>query len=197
MSLISNYTFNKLDRIGNDTTDNTQRSLQNTKFANYSLASFFNETITDDNMKFVSQQPTMNLNGLTNGKGLNGHLVDFDSILLIKTDQERPLDKLSLNQRTFATVPFLGRGSCDPEMESKLQQGENITEKKSVGTVMDKSFMNYTMYPTDNAMLDKVSNTKNTVEESALDGWVRGGMPTRDLSDDPNFSNNHRPNSNW
>lgn len=36
MSLISNYSFNKLNRIGDDTTDSPQRYLQNTKFANYS-----------------------------------------------------------------------------------------------------------------------------------------------------------------
>ena len=35
------------------------------------------------------------LNGNANGKGLNGHLIDYDSLLLIKNNQERPLDKLS------------------------------------------------------------------------------------------------------
>ena len=59
MSLISNYNFNKLGRIGSDTTDNTQRNLQNTKFANYSMATYFSETITDDNIRFATQQPTM------------------------------------------------------------------------------------------------------------------------------------------
>lgn len=194
MSLVSNYTFNKLDRIGYDTTDNTQCNLQNAKFANYYLASYFNETISDDNIKFVSQQPTMLLNGLANGRGLNGHIIDYDSMLLIQNSQERPLEKLSLNQRTFVTVPFLGKGYCDTDTESKLQQGENVAEKKSVSTIMDKNFMNYTMYPTDSEMMDKVKDTKYTVEESALDGWVRGGMTTRNLSDDPNFSKNHRPN---
>jgi hypothetical protein len=183
-----------MDRIGTDTTDNTQRNLQNTKFANYSLASYFSETISDSNIKFATQQPIMMLNGTANGNGLNGHLIDYDSLLIIKNDQERPLEKLNLNQRTFLTVPFIGRGSCDPDMESKLQQGENITEKKSVSTIMDKSFMNYTMYPTDNKMMEKVTDSKFTIEESAMDGWVRGGMTTRDLSDDPNFNKNHRPN---
>jgi len=196
MSLISNFTFNKLDRIGADTTDNTQRNLQNSKFANYSLASYFSETITDDNIKFMTQQPSMILNGHVYGSGINGHLIDNDSFLLIKNNQERPLDKLNLNQRIFSTVPFLGRGSCDPEVESKLQQGENITEKKSVSTIMDKSFMSYSMYPTDAKMIEKVNDTKFTVEESALDGWVRGGSTTRNLSDEPDSKQNYRSNSN-
>jgi hypothetical protein len=67
MSTISNYTFNKFIRITNDTTDNTQRNLQNTKFANYSISSDFGESITTDNIKFVM------INGTTYGTGLNGH----------------------------------------------------------------------------------------------------------------------------
>jgi hypothetical protein len=182
----SNYTFNKLDRISDDVTDNTQRNLQNSRFANYSLSSFFSESITENDLKFAIQQPTMTLNGQVNGKGLNGHLIDFDSMLNINKEQERPLDKLNLNQRQFLTVPFLGRGSCDTEVESQLQQGETITEKKSVSTIMDKSFMNYTMYPTDKNMIEKVNDSRFTVQESALDGWIRGGKTTRDLNDKMN-----------
>ena len=100
MSTISNYTFNKFDRITNDTTDNTQRNLQNTKYANYSISSYFGESITTDNIKFATQQPNVMINGTTYGTGLNGHIVDFDSLLNIKKEQERPLEKLSLNQRT-------------------------------------------------------------------------------------------------
>ena len=56
---------------------------------------------------------------------------------------------------------------------------------------MDNFFLDYTMYPTDTVMVEKVKKLK--VEESALDGQVRGEMMTRDLSNDPQFSNNHRP----
>ena len=179
MSTISNYTFNKFDRITNDTTDNTQRNLQNTKFANYSTSSFFGESITTDNIKFATQQPNVMINGTTYGTGLNGHIVDFDSLLNIKKKQERPLEKLCLNQRMFLTIPYLGRGSCDTDAESQLLQGENITDKKSISTVMDKSFLKYTMQPTDEKMVQSVNDF--TVEESALDGWVRGGMTSRCL----------------
>jgi hypothetical protein len=48
---------------------------------------------------------------------------------------------------------------------------------------MDKSFLGYTMHPADSQMEERVTNTKNTVEESALNGWIRGGAPTRDIND--------------
>jgi hypothetical protein len=102
--------------------------------------------------------------------------------LLINPDNERPLEKLQLNQRPFSTVPYLGRGSCDSSIESQLLQGENVNDKKSVSTIMDKSFLSYTMYPVDSKMQEHVSNPKYTVEESALNGWVRGGSSSREIT---------------
>jgi hypothetical protein len=177
MSSFSNYTFNNFDRISNDTTDNTQQNLQNIKFANYSLSSYFSESITTDNIKFATQQPNIMINGTTYGTGLNGDIIDYDTLLNINKEQERPIDKLSLNQRMFLTVPYLGRGSCDTVAESQLQQGEHVTEKKSISTVTDKSLLRYRMVPNDSKMAARVSNYK--VEESAHNGWVRGGGTSR------------------
>jgi hypothetical protein len=131
------------------------------------------------------------INGTTYGTGLNGDIVEFDSLLNIKKEQDRPLDKLSLNQRMFLTVPYLGRGSCDTDAESQLLQGENITDKKSVSTVMDKNFFEYSMQPKDSKMVQSVNEFK--VEETALDGWVRGGMTSRMLMEQDNLGKTHRP----
>ena len=191
MSSLSNYTFNKFDRITNDVTDTTQHNLQNTKFANYSMSSYFAESITNDNIKFATQQPNINITGTVYGTGLNGDIVDYDSMLNIRNEQERPLEKLSLNQRMFLTIPYLGRGSCDTDAESQLLQGENITDKKSISTVMDQSFLKYTMKPVDNKMTKSVSEF-NT-EETALDGWVRGGLMSRCLIEQDNLGKTHRP----
>jgi hypothetical protein len=35
-------------------------------------------------------------------------------------------------------------------------------------------------------MIEKVNDSRFTVQESALDGWVRGGKTTRDLNDKMN-----------
>ncbi len=191
MSSLSNYTFNKFDRITNEVTDTTQHNLQNTKFANYSLSSYFSESITNDNIKFATQQPNINITGTVYGTGLNGDIVDYDSMLNIRNEQERPLEKLSLNQRMFLTIPYLGRGSCDTDAESQLLQGENITDKKSVSTIMDQSFFKYTMKPADDKMTKSVSEFN--IEETALDGWVRGGMASRCLIEQDNLGKTHRP----
>jgi hypothetical protein len=128
-------------------------------------------------------------NGLAFGNGLSGEAVDADSFLTLKTQEERPYEKLQLSQRIFSTVPYMGRGFSNPMLESQLQQGETIRGKQSVSTVTEQSFLNYTLYPTDDKMKEHVSNPSFTIEESALNGWVRGGSDTRITTDDLYWKN--------
>lgn len=187
MSFISDYRFNNVSRIGQDGIDLTTQTVENSRYSTYNTTSFFGDKITESQMSFVSAQPTMNIYGSAIGCGIGGSLIDNDSRVVIKNTQERPLEKLHLFSRPFATVPYLGRGSVDTVLESQLQQGEPVHDKKSTSTIMDKSFFNYTQFPLDDEMQNRVNDTKNTVEESALKGWVRGGVATRDIND-PNTS---------
>lgn len=172
------YTFHNLGRIGQDKEDNSQRTMQNTRFANATVANYFSETNStlDNTVKFAITQPTMIANGLVNGKGLNGNVVDLESILILKTEQERPLERLSLNPRPFVTVPYLGKGAYDYEAESGLRRGDMVWEPKSESTIMDQSFMNYHLTP------EYESNHVPEVEEIAMNGWIRGGASSRIVS---------------
>ena len=189
MASLSPYTFNNTARIGADSTDQSQRNGANTHYANYMLTDHFSSTLSDHHVQFAMQQPTMNFNGLANGNGIHNAAVDKESVLKLKPTEDRPLEKLQLFSRPFVTVPYLGRGSCDPALESQLQQGEPVTEKKSVSTIMEKSFGAYSLYPTDSKMENQVNDVSNTVEESAMEGWVRGGRSTREL---PNGDNSRK-----
>jgi hypothetical protein len=60
---------------------------------------------------------------------------------------------------------------------------------------MDKSFMDYALYPTDQKMEARVKDPKHTIEEAAYNGWVRGGILTRDMMNDQDFSQQARPNT--
>jgi hypothetical protein len=193
MAVVRDYTFYKIDRIEDDSTCQTQRTTQNSKFSNYVLSNYFAESSSDAHIKFATQQPAILPNGVNGGSGVGGGQVDNESILLLKTEEERALGRLQLLQRPFTTVPYLGRGSCDPDLESQLLQGETVADKKSVSTVMSQSFMGYTLYPTSDKMEEHVKNAKYTVEEAALDGWVRGGAASREMSEDPYMKQTHRP----
>jgi hypothetical protein len=193
MSVLNSYTFNNLGRIGADATDSTQQNVYNTRFANYTLSNYFSESLSGAHVAFATSQPSVMFNGVNGGSSVGGASIDVDSLLMLNREQERSFEKLSLVQRPFLTVPYLGKGSCDPALESQLQQGELSGDKKSTSTVMEQSFMNYSLYPTDAKMKERVQNPAYSVEESALDGWVRGGMTTREMSTDKSFSKNNRP----
>lgn len=195
MASLTPYTFLNTDRIGADSTDKTQQNLSNTQFSTYTLTNHFSQNLSDQHVKFAIDQPTMTFNGLTNGNGVNATVVDDESVLLLKTEQQRALEKLQLFERPFKTVPYLGRGSCDPSLESQLQQGELSSDKKSVSTIMEKSFADYSLYPTDNKMKERINDPSTSVEESALDGWIRGGASTREMSNDEVLQNSNRPNT--
>jgi len=193
MAFVNNYMFNNMGHLGNDAVDETQRNVSNTRFATWSLSNYFSQNSSDSHVQFATQMPTVNYNGTFLGAGINASLVDIDSHLMLNTENERPMEKLSLIERPFLTVPYLGRGSCDPALESQLQQGEIVSDKKSVSTIMDKSFSGYSLYPLDSKMEEHVNNA----EETALNGWVRGGMLTRNMSADDSFRQNNRPSGNY
>ena len=46
---------------------------------------------------------------------------------------------------------------------------------------MEKSFTDLSTQPITGRMKQRVQNPRFNVEEAALDGWVRGGAPTREL----------------
>lgn len=193
MATISSYMFNNADRIGSDATDQSQRTVSNTRFANYTLSNYFSQNSSNSHVDFATSQPTMMVGGTVHGHGLTGTSADNESNILFKMVNERPLEKLQLMPRPFSTIPYLGRGSCDPTLESQLQQGEIVSDKKSVSTIMDKSFSKYALYPTDNKMEERVHDSRFTVEEAAMNGWVRGGAATREMSSDAYLKQNNRP----
>jgi hypothetical protein len=167
--------FNLMDRLG---FDSSRRNESNTKYATYMLNNQFGASKSDDHVKFATLAPTINFRGTVGG--LPGSAVDYDSLLVIKTEQQRAFEKLQLIQRPFATVPYLGRGASDPVLESRLQQGEMATDKKSVSTVMDKPYTIHKDFPMVSSLKERIADAAFSVEEAALSGWVRGGQSSRE-----------------
>ena len=163
---MSDFMFNNLGRLTNDEVDNSQRNVYNTRFVNYTLSEYFSDKDSNNHVQFATQTPTMMF-----GQPYVPSSVIDDNSQLLHSKLVRTPEKLNLEQRPFLTVPYIGRGSADPTIESKLQQGETSSDKKSVSTIMEKSFSQYTSYPYEMSVTD--------IQEYALDGWVRGGANTR------------------
>ena len=179
MTTLESFTFHNTGRIGADKTDNSQRNISNTKFANYNLANHFNENTSNTHVKFATDNLGVNFKNSLGG--LPSNLVDTDSLLSIKSEKVNKFEQLQLHQRPFATVPYLGKGNGNVDIESQLIQGEIVQDKKSLSTIMDKTFIDYSEYPLDEKVKSRINNPANSIEELAFHGWTRGGVPTREL----------------
>jgi len=191
----SNYTFHQSGRLGNDMSDQSQKTLQNNTYLNTVLSNFNPETSSNNHINFATNYPGMMVDSnARGGSGLGMFSIEHESNLLWKSEGQRPLEKLQLFPRSYSTVPYLGRGSCDPTLESQLMQGENVRGKKSVSTVMEQNFMPLDTFPLDKDIRMRTNEAKYSVEEVAMDGWVRGGAATRELEENY-FSKKSKPSS--
>jgi hypothetical protein len=138
-------------------------------------------------IELATSQPCVNYKG-GYSVASGGCNVNDNSKLLIGTIQTHPKCRLDLFQRPFATVPYLGRGSVDPVMESQIQQGDYGINKKSITSLGENSYYNqYVNVPLIPSVKNKINNPSYCVESAASEDWVRGGIPSRELTRDQDF----------
>jgi len=194
MASVSDYMFNNMARIGNDNCGQSQRNTQNVKSGNYVLTNPFNgDCLMSKGMDFALGQPNVNYSG-TKEMAAEGCNVDINSKLKIGSEQTHPNCKLSLEQRPYLTVPYLGRGPGNSLLESQILQGEQITNRKSITNVTEKSHMIYSNTPMIPSLAASINNPANLIENSASEGWIRGGIPSRELTKDYDYFTTHTKN---
>ena len=191
MSTLNSYLFNNISGIRSDMTDQTQQNIQNTRFGAYTVSNYFSENPSDYQMKFASSQPGLYVSDGGVSGGIAPSVIDIESRLFTPAADHA----VQLFQRPFATVPYLGRGSGDPTLESRLQQGEMVADKKSVSTISELSYIDYSTYPMMDSLKQKIGNPANSVQELAMDGWVRGGVSAREMVANQSFGQNIKPNA--
>tara|TARA_Y100000768_G_scaffold50183_1_gene32708 strand:+ start:4590 stop:5144 length:555 start_codon:yes stop_codon:yes gene_type:complete len=184
MASLFDHTFNNMSRIGNDECDKSQDSIQNTNAANYMLDNFRPACPMTSAIEFATNQPYVNFTG-SHQVGIGGCNINASSELLL-SDITKSKCRISLSERPFVTVPFLGRGKGDPSLEQKLQQGELIDDKKTLSQLSEISYEKYQQVPMLPNIQEGKGNPSNVLESEASGDWVRGGVTTRDLNRDSN-----------
>lgn len=187
MSSVYNYTFDSLSRLGDDKCYVSERNKQNSQYGSYNVTNYFAANCgLHKPLEFATSQPNVFVNGGFGNSGAGGCNIDSDSKLKIASIQTNPKARISLYSRPFATVPYLGRGPHNPVAESRIQQGDYVTNKKSCNTVTEQEFtQQYT--PLVHSLKATIQNPNNLVEGVASKGWIRGGLPTRDLIRDQDY----------
>jgi hypothetical protein len=190
MAHYSDFTFGNLSRIGTDNCSLDQRTVQDSLMCSYLLQNYFlQDGCMTISIAFATSQPFVNYSG-THSMGVNGCNVDDSSKLLIGAIQTNPKARIDLNHRIFATVPYLGRGSVDPALEYQIQHGEAITGKKTVTKLTEKNLMKYQTTPLIQEVKQNIQNPNKMIESDAASYWIRGGVPSRELTRDKDFFKN-------
>jgi len=189
MASVYDYTFNETTRVGDDRCDISQRNLQNSGAATYILDNFRPACPMSNAIEFATSQPNVNFTG-SHQVGINGCNIDNNSELSI-TKITKPKCRISLLQRPFATVPYLGRGQSNPVLESKLLQGDLANNRKSANPSSEVCYIGYQNTPMIPSLQNTITNPANLCESSAAEGWIRGGLPSRDLTRDKDYARSH------
>ena len=186
MASVHNYNFYQTTRVGDDKTDLSQRTLQNSEFANYILDSFRPSCPMNTAIDFATSQPNINFTG-SRQLSVGGTNIAESSQLLIN-DISRTKCRISLLERPYLTIPYLGRGKCDPMLESQMQQGDFANNKKSINPSSEVCYTPYYNTPMIPSLQATINNPANLIESSAADGWIRGGLPSRELARDKDYA---------
>ena len=174
------FTFESMSRIGNDTNYIDQTTIQNTQACNYLLQNYYSSDCSMQGTKdLATSQPSVFYNGGYGGAG--GCTIEDNSKLLIGSIQTNTKCRTDLFQRPFATVPFLGRGSACPILESQIKQGETSTNKRTITKLMETSHYEYTSIPLLSSTQDSILNHSKLLPNNNQ-GQI--GLNTRDLNRD-------------
>lgn len=182
MSITSDYTFYKMGRLGGDWVDVTQRNMQNTTFSNYVMDN--NNANNDDYITFASAIPNVNYTGVNGGSSVGARRIVTDNELKIKNiEQARDVGQpMSLHHsREHVTMPYLGRGSVDPDIQSQMMYGEMTSIKKSDVNMSEDMYVKYggDNYPLLQKTRQHIDGYDDALQDYTNKGWVRGGGNTR------------------
>jgi hypothetical protein len=187
MANYTDYTFGNMARLGLDECNLTQDTIQNISACNYMTQNYFaSDCSMQRPRELATTQPGIMYKG-GHSVGAGGCNIDDSSRLTIGTIQTHPKSRIDLFHRPFATIPYLGRGSANPVMESQIMQGEQITNKRTINNLSEKSYIKYHQTPLLPAFAKNINNPEHLVEEVASQGWVRGGLPSRELTRDTEY----------
>ena len=74
-------------------------------------------------------------------------------------------------------------------MESQIQQSEMGNNRKSINPSSEVSHLNYRQTPLIASIQTSITNPANLIEGVADKGWIRGGIPARQLTRDKEYTN--------
>ena len=169
--------LNNNSRLHYDDMNITQNELINKKAMNYTLNSV-KQINTDANIAL--REPDIH----TFGAVAIQEKVEANSSMLLNKDQNTiNRSKSTIQEPVFASSDstYKGRGMGNASLETVLKKGEYYRDKKFATKVNEKTGEVIKDFPLLNNVRNTLAKPSNFVEKSSSE-WVRGGIPTREIS---------------
>jgi len=174
--------FNNSGNINDDSSDLTQSNVQSIQNANYMLSNnIYSNNTFGSAMHNALAQPYLFVRG-NSGASNAGTNIEDSNKLMIGQEQTRAFERLNIKPRMFNSIPFMGRGKVDSDVESAMLQSGPLPEKKSDVALSEQDYTALRNYPLIPSIEETIANPTNLVEEAADSGWQRGGMASRNLA---------------
>ena len=112
------------------------------------------------------------------GYGYNNREIDVDSVLRNQPEFKNNRCNIRPQARPFLSVPFMGTGRGNSDVESNLIHSEQVRQGKECGTVSE-TFLPQQFVPLIAPLAENIQNPRNLIPEVAASGWIHGGIPSR------------------
>jgi hypothetical protein len=119
------------------------------------------------------------------GFGYNNQSIDADSMLRNQPEWKNNRMFIRAQARPFLSVPFMGTGRGNSDVESLLLHSEQVRQGKECGTVTEQQFEGV-FEPQIKTVKENIQKPSHYIPEIAAKGWIRGGIPSREYIRDVN-----------
>lgn len=173
---MSTFQLHQFTRVHDDPCDQVVQNKESAAPGSYMVTNLV--PAAGEATSLAYQQPAVPASA---GYGWSASAIDVDSTLrnhAMQTNSPHCPIRGRVQARPFATVPFMGRGKGDAELESRLQMSEFVRQGKECGTISDKFYENQ-FTPMIPYVAANIQNPVHLIPEVASAGWVRAGVPSR------------------
>ena len=136
-----------------------------------------------DVVKFATENPYMKFK---DGYGVSECNINDSSKLRVGKTRKNPKCKNQLFHRPYLTVPYMGNGSGNAQIETQLVPGEDTTQKKQCNSLSGITIDNF-FIPLVKNLKDNIQNPNYLIQENADSKWIRGGIPSRQIVKDIDY----------
>jgi hypothetical protein len=112
------------------------------------------------------------------GFGANNAQIDAESVLKNQPEFKNNRCLIRAQARPFLSVPYMGTGRGNSDVESMLIHAEQVRQGKEAGTITEQGF-DGVFEPLIKTVSENIQAPKHLVTEVAAEGWIRGGIPSR------------------